>query len=88
MTRTVVIPQTAIFKAAYGPVEGRALLVPVQVGWPELQLTERQRFENALWRSLPHRDTPIPHHDHSIFDVQLPYLSPDVLLKLRGERLK
>ena len=88
MTRTVTIPQTAIFKAAYGPVEGRALLVPVQVDWPELRLTEQQRFENAIWRSLPHRTTPIPHHDHSIFDVQLPYLSPDLLIELRKGRLK
>jgi hypothetical protein len=88
MTRKVVIPQTAIFRAAYGPVAGRALLMPVQVDWPELQLSEQQRFENSLWRSLPHRTTPIPHHDHSIFDVELPYLDPRVLYELRKERLK
>lgn len=68
--RTIQIPLRAIARAVNGPFHGSRLLVPVQVDWPELQLTEEQILANAaaLASGVP---TPFP--DPSIFTVEIPY---------------
>jgi hypothetical protein len=72
--RTIVIPKGVVKKMFARPIGGRAMLVPVRVPWPELQLTEQQHFENALWRSSPVRVGSVPHEDHSYIDIEIPYV--------------
>ena len=78
--RVIRIPADALARVAIcrcrdlEKIQGRAMLFPVQVDWPELRLTEEQILANALWATLPHRTTPRPFPDRSIFDIELPYV--------------
>lgn len=66
--RTIRIPGDVISRMLTQPIQGRAMLFPVQVDWPELRLTEAQMMANAVWASEPHRTTPRPFPDPSIFE--------------------
>jgi hypothetical protein len=50
------------------PFEGTALVIPVKVDWPELQLSEAQHVANAF-ASVAGRPTPYP--DLTVFSVRL-----------------
>ncbi len=75
--RAVKIPADVLRRMHTEPMHGRAMLVPVQVNWPELRLTESQRLANAIWSSGDRR-TERPFPDHSIFDIEIPYI-PEML---------
>lgn len=47
---------------------GWGVVIPVQVDWPEVQLTEQQAFENMMARACGAMP---PHEDHSFINVVL-----------------
>lgn len=71
--RRIIIPHDAML-AATAPIgsqhyDGTHVLLPVQVDWPELQLTDAQKMANIVALANGRR-TPFP--DPSIFHVQIP----------------
>ena len=67
--RTITLPQ-AFADALVQTPAGRMLEIPVEVNWPELQLSERQILANALARSAGQI---APYPDPSIFSIRVPY---------------
>ena len=72
--RTIRIPPDVIRRMLTEPIQGRAMLFAVQVDWPELRLTEEQVLANAAWAMEPHRTSPRPFPDPSVFDIEIPYV--------------
>lgn len=61
--RTITIPSID-----WAFVEGTCVVVPVKVGWPELQLTEEQKLANAIARA---NDAEPPYPDLSMIEVRI-----------------
>ena len=65
--RTIKIPLSKIIHWINNP-HGRCLLLPVKVGWPELQLTQDQVLANALARV---NLSEIPYPDNSFISIEV-----------------
>ena len=72
--RTLKIPADILRKMHTEPILGRAVVFPVHVDWPELQLTEGQILANAAWLACGgHGDKPFP--DPALFSIEIPYIA-------------
>jgi len=65
--RKVKIPLSKVKEWVNSP-SGVSLVIPVLVNWPELQLTEEQRLENAIALVNGERE---PHEDNALFEVEI-----------------
>ena len=81
--RTIKLPASAISHILTTPPQGRGnWIIPVEVNWPELRLTESQMLANAAWSaSGGHGPRPFP--NLCIFDVEIPMV-PELLAVIKG----